>query len=506
MTNTGVNVDRLFHSTVHAIGTLPDLIHRLRVLGPKTSVAGRDTLWQMVREFKSRILALAQLHENEFFDGQTVVQKAFNPSESDFKEYQTRFPPPLRQWSDGTSMNIFDYGSQHHAQEMQRREMSRLPAPALEIGFSNPHAARRHLFYWEAVVLSNILLLRLETENNSTPSRHIGMSGQAGYQDDDSYNLDQQKAEGCPPYVLNMPGESTIFDQNLSELDGFECSQTSTATSNYAFEAEAANRMDLSSTDIDPCSWKQAESATFEMRDQHFMDVFNTRSALAPLIPSDLMIPRSSRHALPSPGIPFKSVAPRSAYGSFTIPYPLGSGDFGGAFPSLQNPQLPSPPDEFPSTTNNIDSQIFPQQSTYPYAKEAVDSIGTPEIDYHSHPSTSSYTPNPQFPPIPPPGFLTSPTIPLHTQNAYLHSLILSSLPYVRRDKPLGAIYILSPFQMAAAISTPEQKEWIAMGLTELFGDLHLRFSRDKTWTAPTWMDDMDQIARDAGVFYGEWQ
>ncbi|KAL9615874.1 MAG: hypothetical protein Q9160_009195 [Pyrenula sp. 1 TL-2023] len=507
LANTDVNVDRLYHSTVHAIGTLPDLIHRLRLLGPKTSAAEQSRLLQMVREFKSRILALAQLHETEFFDGQNVVQQAFNSSQSDVNKRENLFPPPLPQWSDDTLTHpFFDYGSQHYIQEMQGRELSEISAPTLEIEFSSRYAARRHLHYWEAVILSNILLLRLEAGSNSAASRDIGMSCQSGYQVDNGYEFDQPKAEGVPPHVLNMPSESAILDGNIVELEGFECSQAPNATLHYAVEAEAANRTDLRSTDVDLCPWKQTENATFEMRDQQSIHLFNMRPVLAPLIPSDLMIPRSSRHALPSPGIPFGPEASRFAYESFTMPYRLGSEDLGGAFPSLQNPLLPSPPDEFPSTTNNIDSQISSHQAAYHYARQPVDFIANPEFDHQSIPSTSSYNQNPQSSAVPPPGFLTSSIIPLNTQNAYLHSLILRSLPYVHRDKPLGAIYMLGPLQMAAAISTPEQKEWIVTALNELFGDLHLRFSRDKTWTAPTWMDDVDQIAREAGVFYGEWQ
>lgn len=61
-------------------------------------------------------------------------------------------------------------------------------------------------------------------------------------------------------------------------------------------------------------------------------------------------------------------------------------------------------------------------------------------------------------------------------ENSKYASLIHASLPFYRSVKPLGACHLVFPFQMASAIASTEEKEWMARGLNQLFDKLILNF------------------------------
>lgn len=446
ITNALVNADRLFHSTLHAIGTLPELIHQLRALGPSTSTAEHHKLLQAARQFKAQLLALAPLHEAEFFDGETVVQRAFDHSESRINQQQVLFPPPLQQMFGEIDPKLhIHYSSPPDDCAVRQLIRPELLTEPLRVDYSSRYAAKRHLIYWTAVILSNIILLRL----NSTHSR--------GDSDDLSHCND---ANSCP---------DSCHDYRRHERN-FGHSQTTSGTLDHVTEKRASPNLGQSTSNIDWNSWKRTKVPDHEMDHYHSAASMRNRSGFIPLIPVNFDVPKSMSHAVPSPSLSQGLPGSENSHTEVTSYCEYLNKNLEISFLPAQNPQLPSPPEEFPQVQGGLDLRL---SSPYPESNTAEGLAGIPaNIDIHrltlpsSHPQAS-----------PPHTFLTSPTISPYVQNAYLHSLILRSLPYVHRDKPLGALYILFPFQMAAAISTPAQKEWIAAALTDMFSDLHLTFS-----------------------------
>lgn len=406
----------------------------------------------MARQFKSHLLALAQFHETGFFSGEATEQRIYIHSEPNPGKRPSFFPPPSRQLSDGTNSNptmkLAFYQGDYMTSDPSSPELS---ASILRVEYCDRHAAKRHLWYWSAVLLSNIILLRLEPVYKSAELGHLSPSKKTSSRVDRCHGYyhvgeELERSESSNPIV------DKITQQRAVQLRGQNGRITDWSLS------------------------RSTESLIDESQHYRLIDPRRGRSALTPFIPSNFEIPALTTRNPLSPALSHipSTLEPLStdvtAYGHYQDESLVTS------FSTAHDSQLPSPPEELLPTQSSLGDRAPNHYSASSHRDETRSrptNLVTDDPTFSSNPDYSS----PLSSKIPPRAFLTSPTISPHVQNAYLHSLILHSLPYAFYNKPFGALYMLFPFQMAASISTPAQKEWIATALTELFGDLHLTFS-----------------------------
>ena len=418
------------------------------------------------RDFKARLLALAPYFEKEIWDGDIVRQIPFEFREG---EPSHLFPPPFSDSSQDLSLGInplSDPSGEAHLEIHTGPLPSQRSSPNC-VWYSSRLAARRHLIYYACTILSNMLLRRLEANYDTE-----------GYEDptyDSTFlsaiNEYRQKSYHRPVHTFR-PSESEV---DLNRVKGpFEESVNQQIMS---FVDQV--RANTPNPDLEPLSvdgWNQYKHTTQELRSVAPQSALVDAPGLTPLLPPSWQYPTP-------PAVDVQAAQWPEAFKCSYLQDTVTPG------PSLEPSYIESPtfPDNdamFPSRPifdnptmvqelYNINQSPIPQPD---FGSDFTDFLTTesPTISNFLHPPiVNSPTSHDQ----PPHDFLTSPNVSPSLQNIYLLSLILRSYPYGARDAPLGAIYLMFPFQVASATADPDQKAWIAEVLNEMYKEIPISFT-----------------------------
>ncbi|KAL9106895.1 MAG: hypothetical protein Q9227_008143 [Pyrenula ochraceoflavens] len=457
---------------MYALGSISPLVKGLRAYERDgKDVVNPDHLLSQARDYRARLLALAPYFENEFWDGDSVCQISIDTVG---RNAAPLFPPPLSRNS-STSTFSTDHSLDHASYEYQQKEENgntERPIPSC-VWYSDRLVARRHLLFYSCMMLSNLLLSRLDSrlDGDAMEDRSNDTELHADLEDyrrkanaKPLYKVHTDKSRSCPRFLKPLVGVD-VGSQMVRDVEKMRVN-----TPNPDLEHIAAD------------SWSDggctAEGYNFlaskQTHDNHF--------TLAPLLPQELprSIPlsienygNSGLESLTAPCIEISDIRETAcslsenayadagpefqAFASFGEGFQYDvdsmSPTIHDYFLDINNPYFPSDPPDF---ANHLTIEANPTLSDFEYLP------------------TQNITP---FFDVTPPDLFTSLTIDPKVQNTHLLSLVLRSYPYAAREAPLGAVYYMFPLQMASAISTTPQKEWIANALNDLFKDMGMSFT-----------------------------